>query len=303
MKKNNLLILVDKIGKKINIMADVMRKDGLEVSLARFSDLVIEIRQDEVNVSVNEEDINRFDLVYFRRVGHDFFSLAGTLALCLDFLGIKYFDTRFKEIGPGGDKFTSLTKLAISGINIPHTMFIRKDKIANYSSYILKKINKPVIAKEHQAQRNSQIFILRNVVDFEKLHTVELKDREAQFLFQEYIDIDNEYRLLVLKYEIAVVHTKAVRNYKGYRVIDDTPADNITFIDPNEIPKKVKAAAIKAAKALDLQIAGVDVCIEEGTGKVYILEVNRGPGFIHDPKLSPEIPQLARFFAQQIKGK
>lgn len=296
---------MDRIGPTTETLAEYVGRNlgtDSQLVLARFSDLLFELQVGKCNVWVDGTGIREFNLVYFRRVGHGFLSTAGTLALCLDNLGIKYFDTKFRDIGPAGDKFTALTKLGIGGISVPHTMYLWKKNISEHKGEILKRLGSPVIAKDYASQRNTKIFILKDTKDFEQLKSVKMEEREAQFLFQEFIDIDKEFRLLVMGDKVAVVHTKAVRDYTGFQVVDNTPSDNYVFIDPKEIPDQLKKLAVAAAKTLGVEVAGVDAAIEKKTGKSYILEVNRGPGFLHDPARSPELPELAKFFAKELRS-
>lgn len=298
-----LLILVDKIGptsKKLVECAGSEFNSNSQPVLAEFSDLFFEIKDGNCNVLVEDVDLREFGLVYFRRVGHDFFSTAGTLALCLDKLGIKYIDSKFKDIGPSGDKFTALTKMMLAGVSVPQTVYCWRTHISDYAAEILERLGIPVIAKDYGVQRNSQIFILREKMDFEKIKLERTKDREGQFLFQKFIEFEKEYRLLVLGNRVAVVHTKAPRDYHNFRVVDNTPSDNYVFIDPQKISPELKKIAVAAAQVLGVEVAGVDACIEKGTGKNYILEVNRGPGFLHDPARSPELPELAKFLAGKL---
>jgi len=304
MKK--ILLLVDKIGRKKEALALGLQEylgGKAKVYLARFSDVVMEIEGRDIKIKVEGKNINEFSLVYFRRVGHNYLSIAGSLALCLDQLGIEYFDTKFREIGAAGDKFTSLAKLSIGGIPVPHTIFLWKKHIPNYAGEILKRLGNPVIAKDCEAQRNTRIFILRDQKDFKQLSTTKIEKQERQFLFQKFIDIDKEFRLLVLGDRVAVVHTKAVRNYTGFQVVDDTPADNFIFIDPKEIPDQLKKLAVAAARRLGVEVAGVDAAIEKRTGRNYVFEVNRGPGFLYDPTRSPELAELAKFLAKELRSK
>ena len=67
--------------------------------------------------------------------------------------------------------------------------------------------------------------------------------------------------------------------------------------------KEMKKMAIKAAKVLNYQITGVDIMIDSQTGKKWLLEANRGPGFTYDLKKSPELPAVASFFAKKLKLK
>ena len=199
-----------------------------------------------------------------------------------------------------GDKFTSLLKLGISKVNVLPTIFAWRKTAFKNSRKIFAKLGDPVIAKDFAMQKNSQIYILRSVDDLARLGEVKIKEREGQFLFQKYIAIEREFRLLVLGGEVKVAHTKAKRDYSDFRVVDNSSEDNYKFIDTKEIPQEMKDQAVLAAKTLGIEIAGVDVCIEEKTGKVYVLEVNRGPGFEHDPKKSPELAELTAFFSREL---
>jgi D-alanine-D-alanine ligase-like ATP-grasp enzyme len=74
------------------------------------------------------------------------------------------------------------------------------------------------------------------------------------------------------------------------------------FMDIKKIPPKIKNVAIRAARALDIQIAGVDILIDK-KGNLWVLEVNRGPGLTYDSKVSPELDNLASFFAQELRER
>ena len=73
------------------------------------------------------------------------------------------------------------------------------------------------------------------------------------------------------------------------------------FIDVDKAPAEMKEIVIKAVKVLGLEIAGADILIDSKTGKQWILEVNRGPGLTYDTNVSPELKQLALFFARRMK--
>src|SRR5581483_11969223 len=111
----NLLILVDKIGEKKELLsqfiAERLKGDNVMVTLARFSDLVMEIGDEGVDVFVGDVDIKNFNLVFIRRIDHTNTPLSRTLGYFLGREGIKFFDTTFREVGAAGDKFTSLVRL------------------------------------------------------------------------------------------------------------------------------------------------------------------------------------------------
>ena len=177
------LILFDKIGPK----AESLGKE-LKASIACFTDLLFDINGDNFQVLVKGVDISEFGLVYIRRADHSHFSLAASLARCLDKLKVPYFDRSFSEIGAAGDKLTSYLKLSIADIPVPHTIFCMGASVERYEDYIISELGFPVVAKELVGQHMTGIYAISNKKQFDELpKKVGEKGRTAKYLFQKYI--------------------------------------------------------------------------------------------------------------------
>ncbi len=298
MKK--LLILVGKIGPKKEMFAEhIAKKLSKEdkLVLARFSDLVFSIEGEKVEVIIEGTDykINEFDLVYFRRVGGTFLSLAGTLAIYLKKLGIRFFDTTFRDLGPAGDKLTSYLKLSLAGLPTIPVYFCWHTKIEEKKQEIIDKLGLPLVAKQLSSQRGNGVFLIKKIDDFKILN----KDfPECEFLFQRFYPGKNEYRLLVLGETIGSFERKIRTDPKEFRANLALGADE-EYIEIKKIPEQMESIAIKAAQALGIQIAGVDILVDKND-KIWLLEVNRGPGLTYDPQISPELDSLASFFKKEL---
>lgn len=296
-----LLILVDKAGKKKKNLVSYLGQNlggKAKVTLGRFSDLIFEIERKNVRVRLDGRNIADFDLIYFRRAGSDLLSLAGSLAICLDYLKIEYIDSAFCKIGPAGSKLTSLIKLSLAGLPVMPSFFCRRDKIEDQIEYIVSKFGFPLVAKDLSRQRGKGVFLLKKREDFDFLKKVAPKD---QFLFQKFYSNEEEYRLVVLGDKAAVYYRKIRKNSKEFRSNTALGAEE-EFLDVKQAPKQMKQIAVKAAKVLGLEITGVDILIDSRTGKRWLLEANRSPGFT-EPPLSPELSALASFFATKLGVK
>lgn len=296
-----LLILVGKIGPKKEFLAEYIAKNlpsDAKLVLARFSDLIFTIDKRKIEIVIDGTGyrIRDFDLVYFRRTGGKFLSMAGTLGICLKAFGINFFDSTFKEIGVAGDKLTSYVRLSLAGLPTIPAYFCCYTKIFEKREEIIERLGLPLVAKQLSLQRGKGVFLIKKIEDFDLLN----KDfSQSQFLFQKYCFNESEYRLLVLGETIGSFEKKLKISAKEFRHNVGLGSKE-EFIDISKIPEKMKKIAIKAAKVLNIQIAGVDILVDK-KGKMWILEVNRGPGLTYDSQISPELDSLASFFKQELK--
>lgn len=301
MKK--ILILVDKIGRKKELFAEEIAKRAPEttITLARFSDLYFEIDQENIYVEINGVPITEYNLVYFRRAGNDFSVLAATLAFCLSHLGVKFMDTTWGEIGSLGSKFTSLVKLASINLPIFHSIYVWKTQIADNKERIVKTLKLPLIAKELSTQRGMGVHMISSLEDFDKLPMTDKSGRDNQYLFQEFVELDEEYRLLVLGNRVGVWEKKIVTVEGEFRHNLSLGADE-EYLNINDLPRDLEKITVDSAKILKLQIAGVDVAKAKSDGKYRMIEVNRGPGFTYDTNISPEMNELAKFLKKEAEN-
>ena len=242
--------------------------------------------------------LTNFSFVYFRRAGSDFSIASSTLALCLKYLGIKFVDTTWGEIGPLGSKFTSLVKLGLEGLPIFPTCYVWGGNIEKYSKRISKSLGFPLVAKELSTQRGKGVHKINSPEDFKALPMKDSQGRDNQYLFQKFASIDHEYRLLVLGTEVRVWEEKINTNKDEFRHNVALGATE-EFFDIKKLPETLSKVAVSAARALNLQVAGVDVATEKSTGKVFLIEVNRGPGLTYDTTISPELSEIAKFLDRE----
>ncbi|AKM83323.1 hypothetical protein A2422_00760 [Candidatus Woesebacteria bacterium RIFOXYC1_FULL_31_51] len=297
MKK--ILVLVDSISqnkKKLTRFLNANSLNEYRAYLHTFSDLFFEIKTGKVKIKVKTTDLSNFDLVFVRRAGK-YVRFMGAITKYLDNKKINFVDPAFREIGMSMDKASSSVRLAIKKIPIPDTYFCFKASILKNRDRIIKGLGFPIIAKAVLSQRNQNIFILKNTTDFKKL----LKRSDKEFIFQKFIDIEFEYRLLILGKSVRVLEQKSKRNYKKIKVEYQDINEPSVFLNLDTVCDTTNKIALKAAKTLELDVAGVDLAIEKGTGKRYLIEVNKGPGIVPDTKTSPELKAFSDYLIQKIR--
>ena len=98
-----------------------------------------------------------------------------------------------------------------------------------------------------------------------------------------------------------VLEQKFKRNYDDIKVEYRDLTGPSVFLNLKHTLEKSNLIALKSAKTLGLDIAGVDLAIEKGTNKNYIIEVNKGPGIIPDGRVSPELKAFSDYLKQKIR--
>ena len=299
------LILADTIGpNKETFVIEIQKRlpADCRIYLARLSDISFYIEKGKVEISVQglSQDITSFDFVYFRRAGKTFGIVAATVAAGLDFLGVKYADKTWAEIGPLGSKMTSLVKLAAANVNIIPTFYCWNTSIVDNKKLIIEKFGFPFVAKELGTQLGKGVYLIQKEDDFNSL-PVQSEDRkgENQYLFQKFIDKKDEYRFLVLGDKVAVAEKKIATTEGEFRNNVSLGARE-EFLEVNSISEDVQQMAVAGSKALNIQIAGVDITTDT-KGESWLLEVNRGPGLTYDTSVSPELTELANYIKEELR--
>jgi len=133
------------------------------------------------------------------------------------------------------------------------------EKIKKFKSDFI--VLKPIFGKRGRGIRR---------VRKEKIEKYLEKFVEKDYIAQEFVDIQNEYRVYVVGGKYEGVMEK----------ISDSWLHNINQgAEPKRarIPDSVKRISVRAAKSVATEIAGLDVGVSKRG--LFIIEVNRSPGF------------------------
>lgn len=302
MKK--LLILADKPGEKIKTFYDGLigglAEEG-HVSLAFYEDLTLDIKANNVEVTIDSLgcSLRNFDMVYFRRTGRIFLTLACNLAICLNHWHIPFPDPALGKLGVTGTKLTSYLQLSLAGLPVIPIYYCWHTKIIEKSEEIFTKFGLPLIAKGLDGHRGESVFLIRKKEDLKSLVD---KDPKKCYFFQKFLSSDEEYRVLVMGDKPGAFERKIRTDPKEFRSNAALGAKEV-FMDVGEIPPKMREIALKAAKTLNLDIAGVDLIVDK-QNEIWLLEANRGPGITYfKDQVSPELAAFISFFKEELNQK
>lgn len=289
-----VLILFKLARPKLGRYLNEALKGEAEIFPRLFSDVILEIEPGKVEVKIGKDNLADFDLVHFRWPGLEYLNLSKTLAFYCDSLGVSYFNQAWGR-NLVIDKFGDLVRLATKGLPVPASFYCDKSLFSQEFKHIVAKFGSPFVAKDLLLHQGRGVFLIKEKEDLTKI-----KDASGLgLIFQKFYPNDFDYRLLVLEGKVMVAE-KRIRRGGEFRNSVHLGAKE-EFLQVSEVPRLLKAIAVKAAQILDLDFAGVDILVDKTDNRPYLLEVNRYPGFTYDLKVSPELPAVATFFRQKLK--
>lgn len=255
-------------------------KMGLELVPIKYRQLALV----DDKILFKGKELKEFDLFYFRAVGSEL-EWSKLLDLYAKKHEIPVVDEYLRTQGPLR-RFKSVMgwQLFDKEVSYPKTSMVENMKDLREE---LKNWNLPVIVKLSRGGRHGMgTFWIRAMEDLDELATT-LNERSGRaveegkekpvyrgFLIQEFIPNDGDFRLFVVGYETLggfkrkpkeekLVLNKSVGKSEGLQVV----------------PEDVVKMANRAAKAVEVEVAGIDLIRDNRTGKVYVVEVNEAPEF------------------------
>lgn len=242
-------------------------------------------------------DLKEFDAFFFRAVGSEL-EWSKLLDLYAKKHGIAVVDEYLKTQGPLR-RFKSVMgwQLLNGGVNYPKTLMVESfeelgKELVNWEL--------PVIVKLSKGGRHGMgTFWIRKLEDLVEMKTtLEERGRKAVeqgkekpiyrgFLVQEFIPNDGDFRLFVVGYKALGGFKRMPKEEK--LVLNKSVGNSFSL---SEVPEDVIKEAEKAAEAVEVEVAGIDLIRDSRDGKVFIVEVNEAPEFkVFEKRTKVNVPK------------
>jgi ribosomal protein S6--L-glutamate ligase len=245
---------------------------GHEVQIIKYRDCYASIEQDNPTVSYRGEDLTKFDAI-IPRIAANMTRYGTAIVRQLEMQGV-YTVSSSIAINRSRDKLRSLQLLARSGVGIPKTIVSRNS--VDIDDLIDKVGGTPVIIKLARGTHGNGVVLAESKKAAKSvLQAFYLTNEDGtNVLLQEFVEESAGTDIRAF-----VVGGRVVASMKR-QSLDDDFRSNLhkggegTVVKLTEQETKM---AIKAAKAMGLNVAGVDLMRSE-RGPL-VLEVNSSPGF------------------------
>ncbi len=197
-------------------------------------------------------------------------------------------------------KVSELVTMSGGDVPLPNTFMSSKREIL----LVFKKhprFDYPFIAKAADTFGGKMNYLVNN---YDELKIALTNHPEQSFVLQEFIPNDCDYRVLVMGGKIRLVMKRMRDQNSGTHVNNTSAGAEAEFVPISTLSDIQQRDVLKAAdKVRRSGFAGVDLIINNQTGKHYILEVNDQPAIQVGAQPEVKIPVLMQYLQELAYGE
>lgn len=242
-----------------------------EAKLSGHTARIVQLQDTHIETSMHDEHIildgqvlsNEYDVVFFRNMPPQFLSASLSLAQVFHRRGITVANTALTRVPFIWNKLHQMLVCAHNGIRIPHTIFLSNPQSLTHVKDF------PCVIKPIHGSHGDNVSRCDTMQD---LRSYASQAPWGTFMSQTYLDSDHDYRVIA-------INGKAIGAVKRIPAVGEfrTNTDVGGVFEACEMTEEMKHFAESCARLFHLPATGVDMRTHEG--ELYVLEVNRNPGF------------------------
>ena len=249
---------------------------GLKCDFSTYDDLMIFLSSEgaEIISLQTNEALKRYDLVYFktRQRRQEF---AGALSELFDMQSTQYIDREIQQHA-SNSKVTQYASLYRAGLPLPKTVMLAAGKLQGNYQRLRDFLGTPFILKDPEADKGLRNYLVNNEADYQHI----IKETDVEQLYyvgQEFIPNNGDLRMVVLGRAVELVIGRKSSEDSDTHLNNTSVGGTATLLEVAHTDAQIKRMAVQAARALNRQVAGVDLIQDTRDGEWYVLEVNNSP--------------------------
>ena len=277
--QNMKKILILTSGKKSKLTSFKLSKRDLKIDLttASFDDIYFDPSNRDLMLKGNIK-LSDFKVIYFRLVGKS----LETAALISEYAKKRWIQivdriyTKSQVFPITQSKAAEMKALGEAGVSIPKTFLGQISEIVKKGPGMF---GFPFVIKSTSGRKGREVYSPQNIKELKSLaETLLLEEKTGKSFFaQEFVNCTKRIRVLTVGGRIIGSISQLTKWRK--RVSGYAPTEDEKKIDNFTLDSEMEKLAIHAVKAVGIDIAGIDILIDEKTGKSYVIEVNAAPSW------------------------
>jgi len=280
LKTKRILIVTGGKKDKLDSFKEAIKKSGLDVVLASFSEIEYYSGKKDLALKIQGVDLALFDLIYIRMVGKRLED-ATLLANYAKQKGIRIVDSLYETslLMPASvSKAMEMKLFAEAKVPIPPTFFGSLRAIDQRAAKLL---GFPLIIKSTTGKKARDVWAPKTQKELKELveDLVEQEEDGKRFFAQKFIKASQRVRVLVVGKKAIGAITRPTKWRKRFieKVKGEYPEGKKEAA--RNVPENLAEFAAPAAAAVKLDIAGVDILVEDKTDVPLVIEANAAPSW------------------------
>lgn len=266
--------------------------DNQRIEWQNYHNIGLEMGNGRLRAFIVSDDrsLGEFKAVYFKSYFR-YHEQAAAIAEALAENRTPFVGRELKHYIPAA-KLSQLARLTRAGINVPHTLYMSLEQYVPQFDTLRAKLGEQFVFKAIDGSTGDDNYLVGNSA---QLAEIVAANQGKHFIAQNFIANKSDLRVLIVGDEIKLVIERR-------RVDDSTHLNNTSrgakarLLPLETLDPELQALSLKAATVMERDVAGVDLMLETGSDKPYVLEVNASPQIASGAYESEKLDVYAEFF-------
>lgn len=255
-------------------MADGLQSaasDDAQYTPCNYEDLIILFDGNTVHINDDKNiDIQSYDVIF--QLGWFKSKLIEDIALAVAMYAERHGITHHNQEAlhnRSSRKISQYVAAALNGVQtIPFVFAHDYQKMLPWA----KACTLPLIVKDAAGNRGNNNHLVKSLDEIERILAA---SPDVPFLIQDFIENDGDYRLLVAGDQVKLAMLRKASDGSHLNNISKGGTGELVVV--NKLGSEMLQDAVKIARVLRREFAGIDMVIDKKTGRHYLLEANNMP--------------------------
>ncbi len=253
--------------KYIEELQKKLKEAGDKVELWDYNDLALSIIDGKMSVQrhLDSDVLENYNKVMVMIAPEEKYHMFSAIGCYCRKNKIKMLDETFADTS---GKLYEMFRFAEKDLPVPDTFYGPKE----FLSESLTKLGNVGVLKAIHGTKGRDNYLVKNATEIERIVD---NEPEKDFILQEFIPNEGDYRIVAFEYEpkLAIFRTSHGKDHRN----NTSVGGSAKIIPLTDIESEILDTAKKAAEAMNIRLAGVDIIKNKLTNKHALLEINRTP--------------------------
>jgi len=215
--------------------------------------------------------LDTFSRVYFKSYFR-YHEQAAAIGETLAEYGVPYVGNELHEYIPAY-KLSQMARLVRAGLSVPESVYLPRGAYADYFDKLCAELGLPFIFKAIDGSTGNFNYLIRTKAALEEALA---PNPERHFVAQRFIPNEADLRVLIVGGKIRLIIERR-RTDPNTHLNNTSKGAKARLVPVSELDASLSEVALCAVRTMKRDVGGVDLMLEQGTERPYILEVNASP--------------------------